>query len=89
MNDMELLRELARQTPLPAPAELDAARARLAAAIAADPAAGRGAPGAGATLDQPAPSAASRPGRCGRLLPRRCGPRSSSCTRAPPAPPRT
>jgi hypothetical protein len=35
---MELLRELARETPLPAPAELDAARARLAAAIAADPA---------------------------------------------------
>ena len=41
MNDMELLRELAQETPLPAPAELDAARARLAAAIAADPAAGR------------------------------------------------
>ena len=39
MNDMELLRELAQETPLPAPAELDAARARLAAAIAADPAA--------------------------------------------------
>jgi hypothetical protein len=38
MNDMELLRELAQETPLPAPAELDAARARLAAAIAADPA---------------------------------------------------
>ena len=28
MNDMELLRELAQETPLPAPAELDAARAR-------------------------------------------------------------
>jgi hypothetical protein len=41
MNEMELLRELARQTPLPAPAELDGARARLVAAIAADPAAGR------------------------------------------------
>ena len=27
MNDMELLRELAQETPLPAPAELDAARA--------------------------------------------------------------
>ena len=41
MNEMELLRELARETPLPAPAELDGARARLTAAIAADPAAGR------------------------------------------------
>jgi len=40
MNEMELLRELAQETPLPAPAELDAARARLVAAIAADPAAG-------------------------------------------------
>jgi hypothetical protein len=38
MNEMELLRELAQQTPLPAPAELDAARARLVAAIATDPA---------------------------------------------------
>jgi hypothetical protein len=38
MNDMELLRELAQETPLPAPAELDAARARLVAAIAAGPA---------------------------------------------------
>ena len=41
MNEMELLRELAGETPLPAPAELDGARARLTAAIAADPAAGR------------------------------------------------
>jgi len=41
MNEMELLRELAQQTPLPAPAKLDTARARLVAAIAADPAAGR------------------------------------------------
>jgi hypothetical protein len=41
VNEMELLRELAQETPLPAPAELDVARARLAAAIAADPAAGR------------------------------------------------
>jgi len=40
MNEMELLRELARETPLPAPAELDGARTRLVAAIAADPAAG-------------------------------------------------
>ncbi|MGO8892208.1 MAG: hypothetical protein ACLP8X_43925 [Streptosporangiaceae bacterium] len=38
MNDMELLRELAQATPLPAPAELDAARARLVAGIATDPA---------------------------------------------------
>ena len=38
MNEMELLRELAQQTPLPAPAELAAARARLLAAITADPA---------------------------------------------------
>jgi hypothetical protein len=38
MNDMELLRELAQETPLPAPAELDAARARLLAAITTDPA---------------------------------------------------
>ena len=34
MNEMELLRELAEETPLPAPAELDGARARLAAAMA-------------------------------------------------------
>jgi hypothetical protein len=38
MNDMELLRELAQETPLPAPAELAAARARLVAAITTDPA---------------------------------------------------
>jgi hypothetical protein len=38
MNEMELLRELAQQTPLPAPAELDTARARLVDAIATDPA---------------------------------------------------
>jgi hypothetical protein len=38
MNEMELLRELAQETPLPAPAELDAARARLVAAITTDPA---------------------------------------------------
>jgi hypothetical protein len=38
MNEIELLRELARETPLPAPAELDAARARLVAAITTDPA---------------------------------------------------
>src|SRR5271157_4150748 len=38
MNEMELLRELAQETSLPAPAELDAARARLVAGIATDPA---------------------------------------------------
>ena len=38
MNEMELLRKLAQETPLPAPAELREARARLLAAIAADPA---------------------------------------------------
>ncbi len=38
MTEMELLRELAQQTPLPAPAELDGARARLVAAITTDPA---------------------------------------------------
>jgi hypothetical protein len=39
VNDMELLRELAGQAPLPAPGELDAARARLMETIAAGPAA--------------------------------------------------
>jgi len=45
MNEMELLRELARETPLPAPAELDGARARLVAAITSqpDPSGGRAA----------------------------------------------
>ena len=38
MNEMELLRQMARQTPLPAPGELDEARARLVAAITTDPA---------------------------------------------------
>ena len=37
MNEMELLRELAHETPLPAPGELDAARARLFTAIASEP----------------------------------------------------
>ena len=36
MNEMELLREAAAHTPLPALSELDAARARLTAAIAAN-----------------------------------------------------
>jgi hypothetical protein len=52
MNEMELLRE----TPLPAPAELDAARARLVAAIAADPATYATAAAQAAT-SQPGPSA--------------------------------
>jgi hypothetical protein len=54
MNEMELLRELAQQTPLPAPAELDAARARLLAAITTDPATYAAAV-AQVTTDQPAP----------------------------------
>ena len=56
MNDMELLRELAQETPLPAPAELAGARARLVAAITADPAAGRLTAGPETALDQPGPS---------------------------------
>ena len=55
MNEMELLRELARGTPLPAPANLDGARARLVAAITADPATYAAA--AQAAVGQPAPSA--------------------------------
>ena len=55
MNEMELLRELAQQTPLPAPAELDAARARLLAAITTDPATYATAV-AQVTTDQPYPS---------------------------------
>jgi hypothetical protein len=55
MNDMELLRELAQETPLPAPAELDAARARLVAAIATDPATYAKAV-AEVTMAQPGPS---------------------------------
>jgi hypothetical protein len=52
MNDMELLRELAQETPLLAPAELDAARARLVAGITADPAAAV----PDSTTSHPAPS---------------------------------
>lgn len=40
MNDMELLYEVAQETPLPDPAELAAARAKLVAAFAAEPTAG-------------------------------------------------
>jgi hypothetical protein len=67
MNEMELLRELTQETPLPAPAELDAARARLAAAIAASPAVpvvavpegtrGRPAPSSGQPAGQLRPAA--------------------------------
>jgi hypothetical protein len=54
MNEMELLRELAQETPLPAPGELDAARARLVAAITTDPATYATAV-AQVTADQPSP----------------------------------
>jgi hypothetical protein len=56
MNEMELLREVAQETPLPSPAELEEARARLVAAITADSAAGPVAAGAEATVSQPQPS---------------------------------
>jgi hypothetical protein len=56
MNEMELLRELARETPPPEPGELDAARVRLAEAIAADPAAGRRTAIAEVSKHQPYPS---------------------------------
>ena len=55
MNEMELLGELAQETPLPAPAELDAARARLVAAITTDPAT-HAAATAQATVGLPGPS---------------------------------
>jgi hypothetical protein len=54
MNEMELLGELAQETPLPAPAELEAARARLVAAIAADP--GRVPAVAETTMSEPGPA---------------------------------
>jgi len=57
MNEMELLAELAQETPLPAPAELDAARARLVAAIATDPGAGRFAAAPQVAAHEPYPSA--------------------------------
>jgi uncharacterized membrane protein SirB2 len=56
MNEMELLREMAQETPLPAPAELDAARARLVAAITTNPATYATAV-AQVTTSQPGPSA--------------------------------
>ncbi|MDQ2812588.1 MAG: hypothetical protein M3Z75_12150 [Actinomycetota bacterium] len=63
MNEMELLRELAQETPLPAPGELNAARARLVAAITTDPATYATA-AAQATASQPSPYA----GQPGDLL---------------------
>jgi hypothetical protein len=56
MNEMELLQKLAQETPLPAPAELDAARARLLAAIGTDPAAGRATSVAAAAKSESHPS---------------------------------
>jgi hypothetical protein len=55
MNEMELLRQMAQETPLPAPADLDAARARLVAEIATDPATGRLTPVAEGTTSQSHP----------------------------------
>ncbi len=63
MNEMELLRELAQETPLPAPAELDPARARLAAAIAADPVRPPGPVRASAPARPPEPVQPSAPVR--------------------------
>jgi hypothetical protein len=63
MNEMELLRELAQETSLPAPGELDAARARLVAVITADQATYATA-AAQATTSQPGPFA----GQPGDLL---------------------
>jgi hypothetical protein len=62
MNEMELLRELAQETPLPAPAELDGARARLVAAIAANPAARRVPAVAETAKSGPYPSSGQPPG---------------------------
>jgi hypothetical protein len=56
MNDMDLLQELAQETPLPAPAQLDAARARLVTAITTGPSAGRVTAVPEATMHQPDPS---------------------------------
>jgi hypothetical protein len=53
VNDMELLRELAQETPLPGPDELAAARARLVAAITTDPATERSTAVPEVTLSQP------------------------------------
>jgi len=77
MNEMELLQRMAQETPLPALAELDAARARLGAAIAADP---RRSPRRSRTHPP-----VSRLGRYGP--PRQCGAQPGSCMRGPSAPP--
>jgi hypothetical protein len=55
MNEMDLLRELAQETPLPALGELGAARARLVAVISTDPATYATAV-AQVTADRPDPS---------------------------------
>jgi hypothetical protein len=52
VNEMELLREMAQETPLPPPTELDAARARLAAAIAGS----QPSPSGGQLVEPPRPS---------------------------------
>jgi len=69
MNEMELLRELAQQTPLPALAELDPARARLVTAITTDPATYATAV-AQATASQPGPSAGQPAGPLQPLAPK-------------------
>jgi hypothetical protein len=56
VNDMELLWELAQETPLPAPDELAPARARLVAAITTDPATERFPAMPEVTTSQPDPS---------------------------------
>jgi hypothetical protein len=56
MNEMKLLREAVQDTPLLAPAELGAARARLTAAIAADPPAVSVTAVPDAAMSQPYPS---------------------------------
>jgi hypothetical protein len=53
---MELLWELAQETPLPAPDELASARARLVAAITTDPATGRLTAVPAVTMSKPDPS---------------------------------
>ena len=74
MNEMELLRELARETPLPARAELGGARARLVAAITTDPAAHATRPGQ--ELGAHRVHGAVRPGDAGTAFGARGNPRS-------------
>jgi hypothetical protein len=86
MNDMELLRELAQETPLPAPAELDAARARLVAAIASDQARYAAAV-AGGTTYQPRPSGGQPAGPLRPAAPAPVLDAVKLMWGAPPAPP--